>query len=73
MGTPAPYRPIGPEDPTRPVAGPQRGFGMFKKGGKVPKTGMYKLHEGEHVIPKGKHKITNRKPQKMVSVKELMA
>lgn len=24
----------------------------FKKGGKVPKTGIYKLHKGEKVVPK---------------------
>ena len=28
--------------------------GSFKKGGKVPKTGIYKLHKGETVTPKGK-------------------
>lgn len=26
-------------------------LGSFKKGGDVPKTGVYKLHEGEHVVP----------------------
>ena len=29
-------------------------MGSFKKGGIVPKTGAYKLHEGEQVIPKDK-------------------
>ena len=29
-------------------------LGSFKKGGKVPKTGVYKLHEGEQVVPVGK-------------------
>ena len=27
--------------------------GSMKKGGVVPKTGVYKLHKGEHVVPKG--------------------
>lgn len=27
----------------------------FKKGGKVHKTGIYKLHKGETVIPTGKN------------------
>ena len=27
--------------------------GSFKKGGVVPKTGVYKLHKGEHVVPRG--------------------
>jgi hypothetical protein len=26
-------------------------LGSMKKGGKVPKTGMYQLHAGEHVVP----------------------
>ena len=26
-------------------------LGSFKKGGEVPKTGNYKLHEGEEVVP----------------------
>jgi hypothetical protein len=26
-------------------------LGSFKKGGTVPKTGVYKLHKGEKVIP----------------------
>lgn len=29
-------------------------MGSFKKGGIVPKTGNYKLHEGEAVVPKAK-------------------
>lgn len=29
-------------------------LGSFKKGGKVKKTGVYKLHEGETVVPKGR-------------------
>lgn len=28
-----------------------KSLGSFKKGGTVPKTGVYKLHEGEQVIP----------------------
>ncbi len=27
-------------------------LGSFKKGGKVKKTGIYKLHQGEMVVPK---------------------
>jgi hypothetical protein len=26
-------------------------LGSFKKGGEVPETGVYKLHEGEEVVP----------------------
>lgn len=33
---------------------PQKNLGSFKKGGKVKKTGMYKLHKGEHVMTKKK-------------------
>lgn len=29
-------------------------LGSFKEGGTVPKTGMYKLHEGEEVVPAGR-------------------
>lgn len=29
-------------------------LGGFKKGGKVKKTGLYKVHKGEEVIPKKK-------------------
>jgi hypothetical protein len=29
----------------------QQIMGSFKKGGEVPKTGNYKLHEGEQVVP----------------------
>jgi hypothetical protein len=29
-------------------------MGSFKKGGTVPKTGPYKLHKGEEVLPKGR-------------------
>lgn len=31
-------------------------LGSFKKGGKVKKTGLYKLHKGEKVVRKGKKK-----------------
>jgi hypothetical protein len=55
-------RPVGgPERPVRmpergpePVWGgnpPRRAEGSFKEGGKVPKTGVYQLHVGEHVVP----------------------
>ena len=29
-------------------------LGSFDKGGTVPKTGVYKVHEGEEVVPKGR-------------------
>lgn len=54
-----PVRPVGPE---RPV------LGQFHKGGKVPRTGNYRLKKGEHVIAKGHRKMVNHEPQKMVSV-----
>jgi hypothetical protein len=63
VGVGAPVvRPIGP---ARPVAG------MFHKGGKVPRTAAYLLKKGEHVIPAGKRKMTNRPPQKLVSLSAL--
>lgn len=31
---------------------PTQALGSFKKGGNVKKTGMYKLHKGEHVDTK---------------------
>ena len=35
-----------------PVAqGVKAVLGSFKKGGEVPETGVYKLHEGEQVVP----------------------
>jgi hypothetical protein len=33
---------------------PEKNLGSFKKGGKVKKTGSYKLHKGEHVMTKQK-------------------
>lgn len=74
---PQPVGPVGPVMPPRynpaPV-GPAMPFqGTFKKGGKVPKTGAYLLHKDEHVIPKGKRKMTNRKPEKLVSIAALKA
>src|ERR1700733_507664 len=63
-----------------PVASPVRApmakpLGSFKKGGKVPKTGVYKLHEGEQVVPKAqvalagskKKKGSGRVPHKMIA------
>jgi len=35
------------------ASGARKVAGMFKKGGKVPKTGNYKLHRGETVVPAG--------------------
>lgn len=69
IGNPArpvgnPMRPVDPfrggggrgfGSPMRPVAPIiARPIASFKKGGTVPKTGVYKLHEGEKVIPKDK-------------------
>lgn len=53
--------PVGPAQPLQ---------GSFKKGGKVPKTGKYLLHKGEHVVAKGKRKMSDKKPE-LVSVAEL--
>jgi hypothetical protein len=42
------------------LAGPTPGgplMGSFKKGGKVPKTGNYKLHAGERVLTKKQAKL----------------
>jgi len=33
------------------------GLKGFKKGGRVPHTGVYKLHKGELVVPKGKARL----------------
>lgn len=64
-GMPSPIRP-GQEGPELPIESPIQApgrmgmrqpmprspyYGMMKKGGKVKKTGLYKLHRGEHVIP----------------------
>lgn len=39
----------------QPIADPRfsgpRMMGSFKKGGKVKKTGLYRLHRGERVVP----------------------
>lgn len=56
--------PVGPALPIQ---------GSFKKGGRVPKKGVYLLHKDEHVIPKGKRKISSAKPEKLVSVAALRA
>lgn len=37
--------PVGRSMMTRPI------LGSYKKGGKVKKTGIYKLHRGERVMP----------------------
>lgn len=36
------------------ISGAKKVLGAFKEGGTVPKTGIYKLHEGEEVIPTGR-------------------
>lgn len=38
------------------------GVGGFEEGGTVPKTGIYKLHEGEHVIPASNTPEINQLP-----------
>lgn len=51
MPGPMPVRPD-PRSVGRPMPGPMpmmRPLGSFKKGGKVKKTGLYKLHKGERV------------------------
>lgn len=64
-------RPIGdPRMGPMPVGPAQPLQGSFKKGGKVPKTGKYLLHKGEHVVAKGKRKMSDKKPE-LVSVAEL--
>ena len=48
-----------------PVIGQIASIFGFKKGGRVPKTGVYKLHKGEMVIPtKLVNKIKKRAPRK---------
>lgn len=50
--------PIGnlPVDPVPLKLNPEQAMGSFKEGtDHVPKTGLYKLHEGEAVIPKEKN------------------
>jgi hypothetical protein len=41
--------------------GGERYLGSFKRGGKVKKTGNYRLHEGETVVPKGGRKNKRKK------------
>ena len=51
------------DDPFRPKSGiasggaPIRPMGTFKKGGRVKKTGVYKLHKGEQVAPSGSKRV----------------
>ena len=48
-----------------PVVGDIASIFGFKNGGRVPKTGVYKLHKGEVVIPnKTVNKIKKRAPRK---------
>jgi hypothetical protein len=71
LPTPQPgegFRGIGPAARPPILIGPEEpGMPSFKKGGKVPRTGKYLLHKDEHVVPKGKRKMTDRKPE-LVSV-----
>lgn len=59
--------PIGPAPTRQPI------LGQFHKGGKVQKTGNYRLKKGEHVIAKGQRKLVNHGPQKLVSIAALKA
>jgi hypothetical protein len=49
--------------PMQPMGGPRFGslqpLGSFKKGGKVKKTGLYKLHKGERVMRAGMGKLSD--------------
>ncbi len=38
----------------KPLQQIRRPVGSFKKGGTVKKTGLYKLHKGEKILPKRK-------------------
>lgn len=59
-GTPPIQRtPLGGPD-FHPVEGPAPILGSFKEGGDVPKTGAYKLHEGEHVTPASENHAEER-------------
>jgi hypothetical protein len=53
--------------PIDPIQAP-----AFHKGGKVPNTGAYILKRGEHVIAKGKRKMTNKRPE-LISIGALKA
>lgn len=48
-----PPMPVGPDRGGAPAFRPwgARFYGSMKKGGKVKKTGLYKLHKGERVMP----------------------
>lgn len=53
-GVKKPKLPVAPQPPQAPMA-PQQPQpnpiqGSFKKGGKVPSTGAFKLHKGERVL-----------------------
>ena len=39
----------------------RKGIRGFKRGGRVRRTGIYKLHRGEHVIPARHKRRTRRK------------
>jgi hypothetical protein len=45
------YKWFDKDDPTGTAANVNIGGKSFKKGGTVKKTGVYKLHKGEKVIP----------------------
>ena len=53
-----------------PVIGDIASLFGFKNGGRVPKTGVYRLHKGEIVIPsKTMTKLSKKKPSKPKKVK----
>jgi hypothetical protein len=47
ISVPMQQNPIGMRGP---MPGPRLALGSFKKGGKVKKTGIYKLHKGERIL-----------------------
>jgi hypothetical protein len=56
--------------PAGPAAGIQGQPPSMKKGGKVKKTGAYKLHKGEHVVPAKKAGAKKRDGRDMAMLKK---
>jgi hypothetical protein len=65
---PAPVRPGIPPIGIQPI-GPEPIRGSFKKGGKVKKTGNYKLHKGERVLTEKQAKSIRSKAKKILGGK----
>lgn len=49
------------EEGAKEAAGGGSGAVSLKKGGRIPKTGIYRLHKGEEVIPADKVKRIEKK------------